>query len=150
MVEFALVLPVLVALMLGSITAGFAINDDLQLTHSTREGARYGASIPEDEVFASGTWAENVRNLAVERFGGGLAAADVCVALIQGTSPGTPLSAAHTTKSDGSACHDDSSAGIADLRVQVTATKAATIDAALYTHDMTLSSEATAKHESNG
>lgn len=142
-------MPVLVALLLGTITTGFAVNDDLQLTHATREGARYGASVPEDEVFASGTWAENVRTLAIERFGSGLASSDVCVSLVLG-NPGTPLSASHTTKGDGTACYDDSAGGIADLRVQVTAALPATIDAALYTYNLTLSSEATARHESNG
>ena len=142
-------MPVLVALLLGTVTTGLALNDDLQLTHATREGARYGASVPEDEVFSSGTWAENVRTLVLERFGSGLSANDVCVSLVLGT-PGTPLSSSHTTKIDGTACYDDSAGGMTDLRVQVTATTPATIDAALYTYDMTLSSEATAKHESNG
>jgi Flp pilus assembly pilin Flp len=150
MVEFALVMPLLVTFLLGAFTTGLAINDGLQLTHSAREGARYGASIPEDEVFSSGTWAENVRTLVIERFGDGLATSDVCVSLVIGSSPGVPLSSAHTTKSDGTACYDDSAAGMIDLRVQVAASKPAAIYTAFYTHDMTLSSEAIAKHESNG
>lgn len=149
LVEFALILPLLVALLLGTVTTGFAVNDDLQLTHAAREGARYGATVPVDELFSLGTWAENVSDLAVERFGDGLGSSDVCVSLVLG-NPGAPLSVGHTTKADGTACYDDSAAGVTDLRVQVTASTPATIETGLYTYKMTLSSEATAKHESNG
>ncbi|NIR39610.1 MAG: pilus assembly protein, partial [Actinobacteria bacterium] len=55
LVEFALILPFLLVVMLGTITSGFALNDDIQLTHSAREGARYGATVPEDETFTTGT-----------------------------------------------------------------------------------------------
>ena len=149
LVELALAIPVFVTIMLGTITSGMAINDDLQLTHAAREGARYGATIPVVEVFASGTWATNVRAVAIERFGDGLTAADVCVALVTG-SPPSPISAAHTTKGDGTACYNDAASGVSDDRVQVTVTKDTFIDTVFYRHDVTLLSEATAQHESNG
>lgn len=149
LVEFALAMPLLVVLLLGTVTSGLALNDDMQLTHSSREGARYGATIPDAQTFASGTWAENVRDLAINRFGPGLNPGDVCVALV-GASPPVPLSGGHTTKSDGTACYDDSASGIVDARVQVTATTNAVIDTGLYTFDVVLDSQATAKHESNG
>ena len=149
LVEMAIAVPVFVSIMLGTITSGLALNDELQVTHAAREGARYGATVPDAEVFSSGTWATNVRVVVVDRFGSGLAPGDVCVALVEGASP-VPLSATHTTKSDGSACYDDSSAGVVSARVQVTVEKASFIDTALYRHDMVLSSEAVAQHESNG
>lgn len=149
LVEFALALPILVALLLGTVTSGLALNDDMQLTHSAREGARYGATIPDDETFASGTWAENVRDIVVDRFGGDLTTSDVCVALVS-ASPPVPLSASHTTDAGGNACYDDSSSGITDARVQVTAELDAVIETGFVTLDFTLESEATAKHESNG
>ncbi len=149
LVEFALILPFLLVVMLGTITSGFALNDDIQLTHSAREGARYGATVPEDETFTTGTWATNVRRVVVARFGGGITAKDVCVSLVVG-SPATPLSASHTTDPGGAACYDDSAAGVSAARVQVTASKDVTIDTGLYSVDVTLDAEAVAQHESNG
>jgi hypothetical protein len=45
-VEFALVLPLLVMLMLGIVTFGHAFDDKLSLTNGVREGSRFGASLP--------------------------------------------------------------------------------------------------------
>ena len=149
LVELALAMPVLVMLLLGTVTSALALNDNLQLTHAAREGARYGAAIPDDQSFTSGTWAENVRDLVLERFGDGLTAGDVCVALVVG-SPPTPLSAAHTTDASGTACYDDSVAGLTEARVQVTVGKDAVIETGFASFDSRLTSEATAKHESNG
>lgn len=149
LLELALVMPFLVMLLLGTVTSALTLNEDLQLTHAAREAARYGAAIPDDQTFTTGTWAENVRTLAIERHGDGLTASDVCVALVTG-SPPTALSAAHTTATGGGACFDDSSTGITDARVQVTVTQDAAIETGFATFDVDLSSEATAKHESNG
>ncbi len=145
----ALIMPLLIALLLGTVSSGLTLNDDLQLTHSAREGARYGATVPDDQTFGSGTWAENVRDVVIERFGSGLLTTDVCISLVLG-SPGVPLSSDHTTKADGTACYDDSSSGVTDARVQVRATKPATIETGIETFSLTLESTATAKHESNG
>ena len=149
LVELALAVPVIVSLMLGTITTGLALNDDIQLSHAAREGARYGATVPVNEVFGSGTWATNVREVVIERYGDDLATSGVCVSMVAG-SPAVPVSSAHTTKSDGTACYDDSASGVTDTRVQVVATVDSFIDTVFVRHDLTLTSEATAKHESNG
>ena len=149
LVELALAMPVLVMLLLGTVTSALALNDNLQLTHAAREGARHGAAIPDDQTFTSGTWAENVRDLVLERYGNGLSAGDVCVALVVG-SPPAPLSASHTTDAGGNACYDDSAAGLTDARVQVTVAKDSVIETGFASFDARLTSEATAKHESNG
>lgn len=148
LVEFALILPLLVVLLLGTITAGLSINDELQLNHSARDAARYGATVPEDQTFASGTWATNVRLVAVTRFGGDLSAGDVCVALVSGVTP-VPLSSDHTTETSGGACFDDSAAGISATRVQVAASTDAQIETGLYTFDLSLDADAVTMHESN-
>lgn len=44
--EFALVLPLLVMLLLGIVTFGLAFNERLALTNGVREGGRFGASLP--------------------------------------------------------------------------------------------------------
>ena len=149
MVELAFAVPLFVSMMLGTITSGLALNDDLQLAHAAREGARYGATVPDAESFTSGTWATNVRQVVLEQFGDELTVDSVCIALVTG-SPAIPVSADHTTNIDGTACYDDSGSGVTNARVQVTAAKQASIDAAFFRHDVLLTSQATAQHESNG
>ena len=116
-VEFALVMPLLVMLLLGIVSAGLAYNRKIDLTHATREGARYGATVSPFQIWQSGSWAENVRNLVVARSGGELSSADVCVALVVNTSAtstsvysGAGKPASHfTTNADGSTCYAESS-----------------------------------------
>lgn len=54
-VEFALVLPLVIVLLLGSVTAGVAYSRAIGLTNAVREGARFGAVTVSD-----GTWASSV------------------------------------------------------------------------------------------
>ena len=152
LVEFAIVLPVLAAVMLGTITGGFALNQKQQITHATREGARYAATIVPDQTFSSGTWAENVRDLVVERSAGDLTTADVCVSLVSG-DPGTvvlPI-ASHSTMSDHSACIPSQSYPVnindTGLRVQVTASRDAKVEFILGNITAHIRAKATAKSE---
>lgn len=55
-VEFALVLPLLVTLLIGAVTVAVAYSQSLGLTNAVREGARFGASA--DAV--SSSWAADV------------------------------------------------------------------------------------------
>ncbi|MCA1674362.1 MAG: pilus assembly protein, partial [Actinobacteria bacterium] len=85
LVEFALILPLFMMLILGMFSGGIAYNQKLDVTHATREGARYGATVAETQTFAIGTWAEGVRELVVERSAGDVTADQVtCVALVEG------------------------------------------------------------------
>lgn len=86
LVEFALVLPLLMILLLGTISGAQAYDKRLQLTHAVREGARYAATVPADQVFlGGGTWASNVQQLIVDRSTGDLTLGQVCVALVEGS-----------------------------------------------------------------
>jgi Flp pilus assembly protein TadG len=146
--EFALVLPVLVMLMLGIVSAGLLWNTKLQMAHAVREGARHGSTIPVDQAFDSGTWASNVRTLIVNRSAGDLTSSDVCVALVEGATPAVfDTDSSFTTKGDGTACYDDSGEGDDSLRVQVLAAGAGTIETGFWSWDVDLEAEATAKHE---
>jgi Flp pilus assembly protein TadG len=160
LVEFALVMPILVMLLLGMVTTGLAYNRKLDLTHATREGARYGAAVSPFQAWTSGSWASNVHDLVIARASETLASADVCVALVKSTSATTSVvysNADHgttffTTKTDGSACYADTyaqySAGDDGLRVQVLVTRGAKIDlAVLPSINLTLRATATAKSE---
>jgi Flp pilus assembly protein TadG len=156
-VEFAIVLPFLVALLLGVTTSGLAYNKKLNMTYATREGARFGATIPPAQTWASGTWASNVRELVIARSGGDLKSADVCVALVVSTSATNSAvyapPSSFTTNTDGSPCLIDTypqySASDNGLRVQVTSTSSANIELAVWkTITANLQASATARSES--
>jgi Flp pilus assembly protein TadG len=56
-VEFALVLPLLVMLLVGAVTSGWSYSKALGITNAVREGARFGATTPYP---APGDWAQDV------------------------------------------------------------------------------------------
>ncbi len=153
LVEFALVLPVIVIITFGMISSGIAYNHKLDMTHAAREGARYGATLPLTQCSGtpnpcggSTTWAQLVRTVVVERAGGAATAADVCVALVNGSSAmaTTPTSSYST---GGSVCFPES-AGDSGTRVQIKITKGDDeIDAVFFRIPVTLTSQATAKFE---
>jgi Flp pilus assembly protein TadG len=60
-VEFALVVPLLVALLSGIITGGLAYNRVLGLASGVHEGARFGATTP-----TTGSWATTVQQATVD------------------------------------------------------------------------------------
>lgn len=153
LVEFALVLPVFAMLLYGMITAGLALNEKQQMTHATREGARYAATVPAAQSFTSGTWASNVRDLIVQRSDGVLSAGDICVSLVEG-SPGAVLTPTADYSTSGSACVPGQAFPVTanddGRRVQVTASKGAVIDLILFgSHTVTMDTRATARAESD-
>jgi hypothetical protein len=81
-VEFALVVPLLIILVFGMITTGFAYNDHLSATNAVREGARYGAATD----ITTGSWATSVRSRIKQvYFNAGVTVTDdqICVRLVQ-------------------------------------------------------------------
>lgn len=79
-VEFALVLPLLMSLVLGIYTGGQAYTNKIGLVEAVREGARYGASLPMGtDVNALATWTALVKNRVVDVSGGDVVAANICV-----------------------------------------------------------------------
>lgn len=158
LIEFALIFPLLVMLIVGMVTAGTAYNQKLQITHAAREGARFAATVAPSQVFANGdTWANNVRDLVVERSNGDLVSAQVCVSLVEG-SPGTVYasSANYSTAGASTPCisgqtYPEFGGTDTGLRAQVTVSRPGSIELVIFP-DMTftMSSKATAKSESGG
>lgn len=94
-VEFAFVLPLLLLLLLGTITGGLAFSRSIGLTNAVREGARFGATADAD----SGTWASDVLQRVREtQFDDSTAAGSshtsVCVQLVGSSSIGPSCSSA--------------------------------------------------------
>src|SRR5207253_7197551 len=50
LVEFALILPVFMMLVLGTFTGAIAYNQKADLSHAANEGARYGGTLPQDQT----------------------------------------------------------------------------------------------------
>ena len=159
LVEFALLLPVFMALVLGMFSGGLIYNQKMDLTHASREGARYGAAIDKAQRFSNQqSWASNVRDLVVARSGGDLTAGSgttagistdgVCVALVFGSTP-TATDINHTTAGGTSACFTDSSSDTG-TRVQVSARKAGKLEVLFFARVMTLTANATAHYEGTG
>lgn len=158
-VEFALIAPLILMLAVGIITSGFAFNQKHQITHATREGGRYGAILPTNQNIpgcgASGPcWAQNIVDLTVERANGdldtGVPGRRVCVALVEG-NPGTVVGGTYihdTGGGSGTPCPFDDGGADGGRRVQVLAEREGRINAVLFQSTFTLTSRATAKHES--
>ena len=160
LVEFALVAPLIAALILFLATGAIAFDRNMALTHAAEEGARYGATISPAQTFTSGTWASNVRDLVISRAGGELdpsTGTSVCVALVEGNAPtvrSVPNPAGwYTTNADGSVCDagdlypaysppfDDG------LRVQVVVSAEAQLEAVAFSRTVTLDATAVARSE---
>src|SRR5918994_2890256 len=77
LVEFALIAPLLFALLLGAITGGLALSRKNSMTNAAREGARLGATLP-----AEGTWAADVRDRVADLSAGDVTVGQICVALV--------------------------------------------------------------------
>lgn len=151
MVEFVLLVPLFLVLVLGLVSTGIVFNHKLDLVHSARESARFGAALPVQQCTPTTncggkTWAQLVQEVAVQRSDGDVTTAQVCVALVKGSS-GTPIDSTFTTKSDGSNCFNDGS-GDTGSRVQVRIVRPNDgIDAGFLKIPITLTTTATAKFE---
>ncbi len=150
-VEFAIIFPVFMLITLGMLTGGITLTHQLSVTQAAREAARYGATVAQGQCAVPAncgglTWAQLVQSLAVQRAGGDVTTANVCVALVSGVgSAPTAVDSSHiaggTTR-----CYVDNSADTG-LRVQVSLTRPDQIQLMVSTIDINLISHATARFE---
>jgi Flp pilus assembly protein TadG len=153
MVEFALILPLFMMLVMGTFSGGLAYNQKLDLVHAAREGARYGATLPEDQLtFTSPAtnWATAVQQLVQDRAGGPLhlQGSEICVALVEGGAQPAAVSANHVVNARfGTRCLENDPGGDTGKRIQVAVTRPAEINALFFRSTITLTSQATASFE---
>lgn len=98
-VEFALVLPLVITLLLGTVTAGVAYSRALGVTNAVREGARFGATTVND-----GSWATNVLQRTKDtHFDSGSSSTQICAQLVKntGAAAAVPTSVLDATVSCG-------------------------------------------------
>jgi Flp pilus assembly protein TadG len=147
------VLPLLAMFVMGIFTGGMAFNNKQQITSAARDAARFGATLAEDQCSSPSdcgglTWAQLVRQVAVQRSTGTLTTAGICVALVSGPgSAPVAMDAEHTTKSDGTACYADGSPD-EGFRVQVEVSRTDVLDVVLFRKTLDLEAQAIAQFES--
>lgn len=139
LVEFALLLPLFMMLILGMVTGGQAYFRKIAITDAVREGARYGATFPADLGDLS-AWRDAVEARVIEVSDEELDAGDVCVELV--LAPDADNDAP---------CHTETVADPAgtdgEWLVKVTAEGSATLEWLLGSSDVTLRGKAVALYE---
>ena len=153
LVEFALVVPLLFALLLGIITGAIAYNQKITMSDAVREGARYGATLVAEAPLGTcsstlpatpTTWCDKVRLRVVELSAGELGAADVCAALVDAPdTAGLPASCSLSSKP----ANPSGVAAGSRRVVKVWAARPAEIQAIIYQRSVTLTSSIAARYE---
>lgn len=160
LVEFALLFPVFMTLILGMFTGGLAYNQNISLTHAAREGARYAATLAKEPGGLPATnWTGAVIDRVVEAATDDLDTTQpghfVCVALVKadGTTVWTDTSGTSYSKIRGtpptalpSHCYGD---GLTDpySRVHVVVGRPGKIQTIAFTRNLQLNSKGTARYE---
>lgn len=156
LVEFALVLPLLLTLLLGIITGGVAFSRSIAVDNAAREASRYAATLPVE--IDMDTWLNDVANVAIRSATGdmdtGEQGREICVAYVypDGSDPDdqTTRITIDTTGvrvvTVGSTCYGDSRPN-SERRVQVLLERESDLLLALWDRTLTLEGESTVRFE---
>ncbi len=143
LVEVALVVPVVFALLLGIFTGGNAYFTKISLTDATRSGARFGASL---KVPASGlpAWRQSVKDRVVQMSGGKITVDQVCADLVVPTGSDVSCGVADPL----GASSDPTTLAPASL-VKVSVATSTTLEFVISNSDVALSAKVAARYERN-
>lgn len=150
LVEFALVLPVFFTVMLGMFTGGLAYNRKLSVTQATREGARYGATLPLTAEPTVDEWLRRVANVTVASSESELrsdrSGVVVCVSYVASSGSPRRYQKVGTAEAwSNQTCFDDGRAG--ETRVQIVGRRTSKLEALVWSDDLVLSSQAVSRYE---
>jgi TadE-like protein len=165
LVEFALILPVLAALLLGIFSGGLAYNRKLAVTDGVREGSRYGATLPVASAPAClastqlECWLSQVATVtegaSEGQLGLSVTAREICVAYVypNGTTANDKTwkltrTFAGDSFSSGT-CFADGRTDNSERRVQVTGSRDGQISWAFGSTNLTLKSQSVTKFEAS-
>lgn len=147
MVELSIVLVLLVALLVGTVSVAVAFGRDNAIQNAAREGTRFGATYPGPIDTA---WLQTIRDVTRSAASGDLDASEpgqyICVAYVDGTSDMRLTDTGGVEATSSAACFNDGRPAD-EKRVQVVAERDTGIEAIMFTIDITLSSESTARWE---
>lgn len=151
--EFALVLPVFLMLLLGMMTGGLAYSRKLSVAQAAREGARFGATLPITASTPMGVWLPRVGALTISSSDGELESDKpgryVCIAHVPASGMASKwevTGSASAVVSAGTCLDDDGRAG--ETRVQVVGSRSSRLEALVFSRDLTVRSHAVARFES--
>lgn len=168
LLEFAVVLPVLLSLLLGIITSGSALNSSNSINNAARESARFGATLPADNLTF---WLNEVADVAIDSATGDLKDGSpgryICVSYVypDGTistviidgEPVPVMGADHTARLEineagaktvtaGQSCYNDGRPN-GERRVQVVGRRDADLQFVFFDRTVTLDGQSTARFE---
>ena len=155
MMEFALIAPILIMFIMGSVTAGLGYNRQISMNNSARETARYGATLPiEDDL--SG-WLNSVADVALDTASGDMNSAApeqyLCVAFVypDGTDANDRSLAIFEEAGvrsvlAGASCYEDGRPS-GERRVQVALSRSSQVHTGITTSSMSLSAHSVARYE---
>ena len=151
LVEFALVLPLLMMIVLGMVSAGVGYNRKITMTHAARETARYGATL---SVAVPGTldlWLDGLYQRVVDEATGTLDPTTpgllICVAYVHEGGSGEDRTRSLSTgliRADAT-CFNDGSRP--ERRVQVRVERDHEFEALFWRRTLTISTDAVARYE---
>ena len=137
LVEFALVIPLLLILVLGMVTAGVAFDRAQSLAHGAREASRFGATLPTGSNLPA--WLDSVAATARANAVGNVDASEpsryLCVALVDGSLDQRRVETGAGVTYTAGQCFSD---GLTGTRVQVVAGRDVEIDAMVFRHTIGL------------
>lgn len=141
LVEFAIIAPLIFALLIGMFTGGISMSRKNSMTNAVREGARFAATLPE-----STTWADDARARVIALSSGDLTTTQVCVRLVK-----TPSTVRRTSTGCSAAmvALAPSTAGIpaGDCAVLVWARRTSKMEFVLGSRDLTLDAQSVSRFE---
>ena len=148
LVEFALILPLVMSLVLGLISGGSAYNRKLSMNGGVREGSRFGATL--DGPTTNG-WATDVQSRTVTLSTGDLTTSQVCAKLVKVTAL-SPVTTTDVYTTSGCTAGTEPSTpstvvAVNDCLVKVWASRNATLQAMFFSSTVTLTASSVARYE---
>ncbi len=147
MVEMAIVLILLVMLLVGTTTTAIAFSRNNSIENSAREASRFAATLPGP---IDTTWLQTVRDVARAAAQGDLSATSpgqfICVAFINGAAIESLTDTGGVEAEPDTECFADGRPA-SEVRVQVVTQRDVTIEAVLFSKDVTISAPAAALYE---
>lgn len=149
-VEFALLAILLFMLIFGGISAAISISQANALQTAAREGVRFGATLPTADTAAG---LDDIISVAISAATGDLGTSvpgrRICASFGDGSAwISRTLTGTATTPVTGSAsCFTDGRPAGGEERVQVVVERDTTIEAIVFSTDVTISGEAVARYE---
>jgi hypothetical protein len=146
LVEFALLAPLLFALLIGMFTGGISLSRKNSMTNAVREGSRLGATLVE-----GGSWATSVRDRVDALAGADLSSSQICVELAVKTSAGET-----TVRSTPGTCPFSGEpampAGVqqGECVAKVWARRTSDLEVVFFSRTLTLEADAVARFERGG